>query len=70
MGTSSRRYEMNVLTEKTLHVELRCILLSGMVHSVEPGIYGLKMGGIRIEDDILGTTKGVEYLSDYLRIQE
>jgi Xaa-Pro dipeptidase len=53
-----------------LHVESRDILLPGMVHSVEPGIYGRKIGGIRIEDDILDTTKGAEYLSDYLRVQE
>jgi Xaa-Pro aminopeptidase len=40
-----------------------------MVHSVEPGIYGPRIGGVRIEDDILDTERGVEYLSDYLRIQ-
>ena len=42
----------------------------GMVHSVEPGIYGSKIGGVRIEDDILDTDKGTEYLSEYPRIQE
>ena len=54
----------------TLHVESEDRLLPGMVHSVEPGIYGPRIGGIRIEDDILDTDKGAEYLSNYLRIQE
>lgn len=53
-----------------LHVESKDVLKPGMVHSVEPGIYGKKIGGIRIEDDILDTEKGAEYLSDYPRIQE
>jgi Xaa-Pro aminopeptidase len=53
-----------------LHIESKDILLPGMVHSVEPGIYGPRIGGFRIEDDILDTKKGAEYLSDYLRIQE
>ncbi len=53
-----------------LHVESKDILTPGMVHSVEPGIYGQKIGGIRIEDDILDTEKGGEYLSHFLRIQE
>jgi len=53
-----------------LHIESKDILLPGMVHSVEPGIYGPRIGGVRIEDDILDTEKGAEYLSDYLRIQE
>jgi Xaa-Pro aminopeptidase len=53
-----------------LHIESKDILLPGMVHSVEPGIYGPRIGGVRIEDDILDTRKGAEYLSDYLRLQE
>jgi Xaa-Pro aminopeptidase len=52
-----------------LHIESKDILLPGMVHSVEPGIYGPRIGGVRIEDDILDTEKGAEYLSHYLRIQ-
>mgnify|MGYP001066163894 CR=1 FL=1 len=53
-----------------LHIESKDILLPGMVHSVEPGIYGQKIGGIRIEDDILDTDKGTEYLSNFPRLPE
>jgi len=53
-----------------LHVESKDVLMPGMVHSVEPAIYGPKIGGVRIEDDILDTSRGAEYLSNYLRIQE
>jgi len=44
--------------------------MPGMVHSVEPGIYSKKFGGIRIEDDILDTESGTEYLSNFPRIQD
>ena len=53
-----------------LHAESSDFLKPGMVHSVEPGVYGPKIGGIRIEDDILDTEKGAEYLSNFPRIQE
>ena len=53
-----------------LHIESTDVLSSGMVHSVEPGIYGPRIGGVRIEDDILVTQRGAEYLSDYLRLQQ
>jgi Xaa-Pro dipeptidase len=53
-----------------LHIESKDILTPGMVHSVEPGIYGPRIGGIRIEDDILDTSKGGEYLSNFPRTQE
>ena len=53
-----------------LHIESKDLLEPGMVHSVEPGIYGARIGGIRIEDDILDTKSGNEYLSNFPRIQE
>ncbi len=53
-----------------LHIESKDILMPGMVHSVEPGIYGPRIGGIRIEDDILDTKRGPEYLSNFSRTQE
>lgn len=53
-----------------LHVESKDVLEAGMVHSVEPGVYGERIGGIRIEDDILDSTTGSQYLSNFPRIQE
>jgi Xaa-Pro aminopeptidase len=53
-----------------LHVESKDVLEPGMVHSVEPGIYGAKIGGVRIEDDILDTPSGSQYLSKFRQIQE
>jgi len=53
-----------------LHVESKDKLMPGMVHSVEPGIYGPRIGGIRIEDDILDTRRGPEYLSNFPRTQD
>ena len=53
-----------------LHIESKDTLEPGMVHSVEPGIYGKRIGGVRIEDDILDTASGSLYLSNYPRIQE
>jgi Xaa-Pro dipeptidase len=53
-----------------LHVESKDVLEPGMVHSVEPGIYGKKIGGIRIEDDILDTAAGSQYLSNFPQVQE
>lgn len=38
------------------------VLEEGMVHSVEPGAYDPRWGGMRVEDDILVTSNGAEVL--------
>jgi Xaa-Pro aminopeptidase len=53
-----------------LHVESKDLMEPGMVHSVEPGIYGAKIGGVRIEDIVLDTETGAEYISEYPRVPE
>jgi len=46
------------------------LLKKGMVHSVEPGIYIPKFGGIRIEDNVVERDKGAVSLSSFERTLE
>ena len=46
------------------------ILQAGQVVTVEPGLYYLDAGGLRIEDDVLVTATGCEILSSFPRTLE
>jgi len=46
------------------------LLRKGMVHSVEPGIYIPKFGGIRIEDNVVDRDKGAVSISIFERTLE
>ena len=42
-------------------------MTAGMIFTVEPGVYLPGYGGVRIEDDVLATTSGIDVLTPSTR---
>ena len=58
---------MSVHDHPAMGVNSQAVLEKGMVVTVEPGIYILDYGGVRIEDDVVVNKEGVEFLSKFSR---
>ena len=43
------------------------VIEEGMIHSIEPGVYFPDLGGLRLEDDVLVKSDGVEVLGPFSR---
>lgn len=58
---------MSVHDHPAMGINSQAVLEQGMVVTVEPGIYILDYGGVRIEDDVVVNKEGVEFLSKFSR---
>ena len=59
---------IDIHEEPRLRENTDVILEEGNVIAVEPGLYYPKLGGVRIEDDILVTKDGFENLVNYHKV--